>query len=729
MIDVTSVLATAIVRARDGSSIEDWDESSSTQPDHYIADPDRIHAAALQLEDGGLTVEAIGDFTISFSGSAADLATVFGIDVDTTDDGHPVWKASGRPSYALHVSHGLATQVVSVTLDSPPEQYRDYIMSVATDAEVLDTDLLIGEVGETLGRTLPARFMSASPTFPRQSKHLETLESIDNWKPKLAGLPRSARRGLQRPSGRTTEIRMIEGSGGLGVEELLDQYGLLSDRASFNVDRVDVDLQGIYQENNHWTTYRPRKAKAILEWLHPAVAAVTTESRTALQAYFAFIANGGQTDANEEELAVSSALVADALQVVVDQLEYLTIDDVGVVRIGPPQFENQAKQTLLDLRPSIARLNSGVTSGGLTVATARALFDDLKLKPISLLRRQLQVLVPRLIDERNNVLLQTEAHAQMVAVAVQSVTVGLGVDAELQCLPSKHARLWTERSASAGSMANVVYSASFGSPIKESGQWWPELIRSQRLRTAARLQDKRTLYILATSNNGIQGGRPSQNMAWAGCENVVLVGGCEPRRDAATGTVSWIASDATHGYGMRIGAKRFSLPDVCATTKGMQGGAMIFPTFSRPRTGGPLGGQLQRTDWRTGGGSSLSTPIAAAVAGVVWKCFPELSAADVKEVLVQSALPLTAGSFYLPSALTVTELAMIIDGSHLVAGGNAATDNPAGRVDLQGAIEKAKLKRISSEISALLHRPQALPAQPGQPAQPVRRRVPKQVKK
>jgi hypothetical protein len=689
-------MVTAVVKARDGSSIDDWDPSSTTSPDRYLADPDRIHAAVQALEDGGLTVDAIGDFTISFSGPADTVGEIIGSKIDTTEPEHPLWSHQ-ESRLTLDPGHNLAAQIISLFLESMSDAYaRGYGTAVATGAEVLATDLLIGEVGQTLSSGFPQRIKDGNP-FPITDIDAQTKNSISNWKKEFAEIRRSARHSQRMLRQRLTQITIIEGSGGFGVEELLEKFGLDHDdlqrkRKLFKVRRQDQDQRAVYRQKSAWKQYRSDKAEIVIELLFPAVRDALGKSRRAEEASVAYRFVDGQTDANTKALLNAIRPLVALLNDIVGYLKHL--QQKPVRKDGTTKgFDNLAGIDVDPISQSARRLDTLLSDPALKPDKVEDVLGDIQTKPLDSLRELLSGLVTLMLDDRNWAMQVIEYHSQMVAVAAQSLAAAASVPTTLYAHSQTRSNLWSADRAKGHSLseapANVVLSASFGSAIPESAGSWGPLIERRLRESAVCLQDKRSLYVLAASNNGAQDGRPSQNVAWIGADNVILVGGCEPNRNAGTQHLEWMASDATHGYRFTLGSKSYVLPDICTTTKGQGGGAVIYPTFTSAAGAGVLAGPLRQGPWRTGGGSSLSAPILAGLAATVWRYFDELESNEVKQVLLRSASPLDGGSFHIPTNLLTTEKKIIASGSNQVSPNVPANARTAGRAQLTAALKEA----------------------------------------
>ncbi len=195
--DLTWVSATAIVKARDGSSIADWDESSGVPADHYLADPDRIKAAMRAVEDAGLTAGPVGDCTVSFSGTADQVSALFGTALDTTRPDSPAW-AGGDDVLTLPTSQSLAPQLESIRLARVASHLggRTYGAEYLPSSSVLDTDLLVGEVGQTLRASAPPRLERWEPSRRRPwIRRPETASPSGRKGGQHAVIPSRAREG------------------------------------------------------------------------------------------------------------------------------------------------------------------------------------------------------------------------------------------------------------------------------------------------------------------------------------------------------------------------------------------------------------------------------------------------------------------------------------------------------------------------------------------------------
>lgn len=710
MIDLTSVTATAIVRARDGSSIADWDETSAVPPDLHLADPDRIAAAIDILEGAGLTVAGVGDVTLTFSGTADAVGTVFGNTVVTTDLDHPIWGGTaGGPELTVAAGHRLAAQLATVRLESRPSLERTYGLTQATAGEIRPLDLYVGEVGQTLGPAaqLPTRLRVTNPIFQLPAIDTATRRSLADWRPKLRAA-RADAHAVKRH--RRATINIVEGSGGPTVRSLLQDYNILGD-PPLSVRSASADPRDIYHLPKGWITYRGPMAEAVLEWLIPAESEARSKVNDVTARYLAFLAD--QSDAKTTQLRQALAQMVAASTTVANHLDYLKAKRF-VLRLptntaapGDEDLSGVDTARLRAVATALGTLGTGPVGNFNQIPAAHAEAVTI----LSTVRAVLRVLQPRLLADRASALQQSDYHAQMVAWAVNGVTLG-SVPATLRGSGLSDSYFWDPRfdtsSAQRGEQdwPNNVLSASWGTDVATGATWSQHRAWFLQARTIS-LAESRTLHVIAVGNkNQDAPTRPSNNAFLAGAANVILVGGCEPAVEH--GQVVWKATEATQGFAYRIGSTTHHVPDICATTKGDNGGSMIYPGRLGWAGASAAAGIGADITWLTGGGSSLSCPIVAAVAGLVWTAFPELSAPELKRLLVSAAAPLEGGAFHYPAGFTPQELSsVVVAGSNQAGPGAGANRHPAGRVHLWDAYAEADRiyrQRFSSFDPRLLGR-------------------------
>ena len=555
--DLTWVSATAIVKARDGSSIADWDESSGIPADHYLADPDRIKAAMRAVEDAGLTAGPVGDCTVSFSGTADQVSALFGTALDTTRPDSPAW-AGGDDVLTLPTSQSLAPQLESIRLARVASHLggRTYGAEYLPSSNVLDTDLLVGEVGQTLRASAPPRLKSRD-AFPTSTVDQATRDSITQWK---EGRPARSH-PLPGPGGtflgwntgerRRTRLGVLEISGGSTVVQgLLTEFGLTPEVSSelTSGSRFE-DLSVYYEYPDLWKEYVSSMARRVIE----------LGDRLEDAKRHAVAVRDSLEAAKRPAVAVrdnpSSPLAGNAISKLVEALDGIRTNIDSLKESGGVYLKSGMKDPALDfgaletgaievaakafraLKPTDAGAADSVkhlfTSGEfpLTCVSPRTV-------------RGVGLLSVRMQADRSQAEMAIEHHAQMVAVAAASVIAGGRVPMAFRSASNTANSLWSaDRGSLWGAPAddNLVLSASFGGTLSEPTDW-SKLIQHLRTDFEPRYGDPRTLFVIAVGNNGKD--RPSTNFAYAGLSNVILVGGCEPQRGGA----QWRASDATHGY-------------------------------------------------------------------------------------------------------------------------------------------------------------------------------------
>lgn len=740
MTDFTTLSAVAIVRARDGSSIEDWEEDSGVSADLYLADPDRIRAAVRGLEDAGLSVRGISEVTITFSGTAELMSATFEVAINTDDPANPSWSSTDDTVLSLPVGHHLSAQLSSVRMESAPSpQQRVYQMQKATNDNIMLTDLLVGEVGQTLGSSkyLPER-LKKSAAFPG-SKELKTSTqaSINKWNETLNALPeiKSAKKASEEIlgekdkdyyilyTGRNTWIHIIEPNAGGSPLKWLENYGILGNPHKMLFRSIFNDPSDIYTLDDAWSdsAFHHPCVEVVLNQLWPAINSAQKVITEAKDYYEGLSRTLSGTKNGRFEITTRIAikihkLAKDAAQASLRVVPSLSrLQDEGKKngeRIGEDfslrksqdkksdeiqlsaeyeasKLEESANKLdqlsgthITDLAPFLKQIDSldGIISNWLLIIQLKLLGD---------MKKDLGLATSKVAD-----------HAQMVAFAINGVTAG-SVRAILwgdKDCDVKAESLWspslTLKKEGPNIWQNHVLSASYNRKILKKADW-PKSYKKMRQELAPSLTDHRRLHVIALGNNSDtpqERGktRPATCAFLSGSNNVILVGGCEPYFDRDK-KVLWRASDATQGYGFKIKSHEFHVPDLCATTKGESGGSMIFPAQdpkfdSNDQSQISMAGEVPK--WLTGGGSSQSCPIVAAVAGVVWSKFPELSATQLKNVLLDSAETLQGGEFHFPSGFTTKE--QKVTWKHANAqGGDQSRKEGRRRVQLWKAMKMA----------------------------------------
>jgi hypothetical protein len=236
------------------------------------------------------------------------------------------------------------------------------------------------------------------------------------------------------------------------------------------------------------------------------------------------------------------------------------------------------------------------------------------------------------------------AHASMASSAFLAVTLDM-VPVELREAYQAYEAMWSNDLTDDGPM---VVSGSLTRPLDED--FSAAVAELERIRLGSLSGDAaRRLYVLAAGNEGASPG-PQYNMhlayTTAAIKTVITVGGCVP--DAGR----WTACEWTHGYDASVSIDGeptdFVLPHVCATTMGGAGGGVLHPTTpDRPSDDAEL-------RWKIGSGSSLATPIVAAVCTLVWSAFPAFTAEMVQAAVLRGARRLDGGTFYKPPGPSAT---------------------------------------------------------------------------
>lgn len=256
-----------------------------------------------------------------------------------------------------------------------------------------------------------------------------------------------------------------------------------------------------------------------------------------------------------------------------------------------------------------------------------------------------------------NKTLKTTDHAAMVATAAAAVgpcTIRLcSAERFWQGVPDDQSR--------------VVMSASF--------QPDPNIMTSQ-LGTSSR----NTLRVQAVPNKDQNVDSGKALRSWTRETEgltILLVGGCY-----------WNSKDECHatpfswGGSLRSGRYIRHFPEVCATTESGQGGSVAYPAYE----------EASGVSLYMGSGNSLSTPIVAAACAILWDAAPELTAEQLKRIVVETKRPLNGGSFADPSAL--------FDNGEFVADSHTQIANH-GILDMSAAIDRVKQNRLPRKKACL----------------------------
>lgn len=234
---------------------------------------------------------------------------------------------------------------------------------------------------------------------------------------------------------------------------------------------------------------------------------------------------------------------------------------------------------------------------------------------------------------------------------------------------------------------NVLLSRSMNCILSDAAH----ATQVQSFRRAPSAED-RILFVNSVGNKNSRKDRPTDSRVLAGQSNVLFVGGCDLSPNE--GRLEWSASPVTHGYISQTNPNR-ELPDLCAPTKGNFGASVVFPHTDEGHGGAHDIGSDQR--YFTGSGSSQSAPIAAAVCGQVWKFFPELTAAEIKEAVIAGSIRFDAGQFHSPRRLSNQNTSYPVGGNKLL-------------INLRSALIAADLMfrtsrgSAANRITQLLHR-------------------------
>lgn len=659
MIAPPVVLAEAVVRARDGRSILDRDAHGSAKA--LTADPDRLHAAVTTLEQLGLTVDRVGRAVVGFSGSPGAVERTFAVRLTYDDTGG--WQiAAGTTSFEVAGTTALGGVLHRVHLVRlPPPATRE---SLEVDFPVTDwrfDDLFLGEINETLGIGYPPGLTG------RRGLRLDTpADAATSTRAALRRWETSDERGQVLDQ---IDVAQIE-SRGVRPQAVILEYGAHPDTAK----RFDDLWSGVQNS--------PTRAQLLPGGVAENDYGSSWSSAT-----------------DEQRYRAQQALFAEHPSVRIDNLievisRALTVDDLDLF--------GRARSLLDELSAGLTALADNGVPGGPAAPdldkTTQQLAAVASTQPMELLRIRLRLapLSGWLSSHKQDydstrtwICKSNQAHATMVGSAFLAVTLDT-VNVELVGVPEPLAWMWE------GEIPNgqpTVFSSSHapGLPGDFTSQVAQGVLDWATQRGAG---EERRLYVISAGNRETLPDSWSDHLAYGNVDNVITVSGCEPVGG------QWLACGRTHGYDAAVDVRAnatvtrttFTLPDLCATALGDRGGAVLYPTT--PDTA-VADGELR---WRVGGGSSLATPIVAAVCALVWNVFPQFTGAQVKEAVLRGAQALSGGAFFVPTPSSPSVTVRPDSGRT----GNAG----ARRVCLTVAIDKAadvdneRLARKSLALSA-----------------------------
>lgn len=700
----STALAEAVVRSRGGGSVLDWDADGAEPVKAYTAAPDCLLSAAVILEGLGFTVERLDPVSVTFRGPPGAFGTAFGVQLVYTPPagagpGSEAWRlagGAGDTGFDVPARTRLGGVLRQVVLLPPPRSIK--ALSAFTD--VRPGDLVIGDVGETLGTTTPARVAQglAFPTGPAGALQA-TRAALARWADDP--LRKQLHEHIDRTrGGRVTTIIAGESADPAvpAAFERLWPDPLLpapedarppERRLAFKIVEADRDVF----KDGSWPQGLPQAALAegMLRTLYPA----WTRTERAL--------DDVRLAASQRKslgVAASRIMLRNSWKVAQPNLlalEPLVRTLLGAAHAGDPFDLVRADQ----MAEVVGRLDTALESPAATNAwtlwnTLDAMSRELK-GWVAVQYRYFQ----KLFEKAGAPIYR---HGNMVSYAFLAVSLGA---VPVRVHPDK-GLIWSAVKRS----DRWVFSYSAGADA-DHGIVAAD-VRNHRTVRKARLtgnQSRHILHVLASGNNlAPDRDVPSQDAIFAAdIDNVLVVGGCEP-----SGT-RWLASDATHGYTVRFPAAglftrklELSIPHICATTKGQRGGAVVFPDPPAERSSG------RAPEWWTGGGTSVSTPIVAAVCALVWSAFPDLSPRKVKAAVLAGAATLDGGEFHIPQS----------QGGGIDPDSNKFENNTgAKRVVLRGALIEAARRsttELSEPLSTLLAAAPTVVAAP-LPAPPPRR--------
>ena len=739
MIAPRTLSADVLVRNHSGETVLDWDGIDARQVKHYRADPQRLHRATTRLAELGFTVVSVGPHGLSVEATptsfqdAFDLTPVYGPGAGADDTVR--WRPPGGlsdPVVRLAASSELGGAIGAIMFTEPAEQLR------TIEIEEVDfvtnppqpTDLLLGEAGQSLLQAMPER-VKQQRSFP--STFEETLRltkvSIDEWNDDLQ--LKQVRdhlevlaKALHRPPG--VEAVILESCAEPRFDLILKELQLLTGaplhqpKASFHEDSIygiksawnDGKIGQFWRETTRWFI-------EVVAWECDKIIQAGRGIRERIG-----LRHSGQTDPSldDEDRAFvrGEGLVIQEMRTkfvarcvgVCEELARIpqVIADAAKLSISlhlaapqdwpQPIAGSSVPQAILDIDSELKTAQS--------LATAIADWDRQVEPLLNSLAAWKQAELPEFLRRRRVARHIVVAHFTMVNLAFRAASASLvEQSSRAQSSPFWPLNLSTGR--------KTVTSLSKGDPFGQKGS--STTIQSERALAGDLLHRSDVLHVLAAGNNVAALSKddgPSRNSSFAEVENVLLVGGCYPTKAGL-----WFASSATHGFSFTTadpvkGPQTRFVPDLCATTNsGSDGGAVVFPVISI----GTADDVTQVTfTLRYGGGSSLSAPLVAALCSLVWSCYPELEAKEVKACILDSALPLDGGQFHFPTGKS---------GLQLNANSEQIASHPgARRPALEPALRKAQevyAKKLGGK-SVPLRRPVLPP--PGNIAAPAQTPAP-----
>lgn len=635
-----TVLATAFVRSRDGRSILDRDPHGREPVKAYAADPERLHRAVTALGDLGITVDTVDLMTISCRGPAPVFESAFAIrlvyDSGPGGAGSPAWRVAGTTGFDVGSATAFGSLLHRVVLRSPAAPATQAVWFPVEPASVATTtprDLLLGELGETFGTGLPPRHARGEvlDLADRDAATRRTATSLKNWADNLDrdGLATHIERmrALQESDGRPRHPRpKAVISEFAALEKMIDGFAQLRGAGPppLHVTPSTTAEDDVLEWRFAWPDQkafdlarRRREAKPTIDEVAESLEDCETRAGSGEL-------TAGMAEAMRPALRALGSAVREIVTVV-----------AGLHDNGPLDgWDKPDVQAVVDLIEAMVPTNEDMPRP-VTREALQDVFDRL-----AWILRWCSAHSSALADDSRTALEEAYRHATMVGSVFLAVTLDV-VEVTLLASVDPVETFWTPP-AEVGKGPLVISGSVSGTlPDGFAGKEVSEMyLSSARLSPAG----SNRLYVLAAGNRPRPGDPDGPSVAVLYTAdtftNVLTVGGCSP------GPSGWVACERTHGYAVKPtvagAAGPFSLPHVCSVAEGNAGGGVLYPETVPPARGRP-------PVWLRGGGTSVATPIVAALCALVWSAFPSLTAGEVRTAVLAGTDKIDKESFYVPT--------------------------------------------------------------------------------